>query len=76
MDISKTLVAIGCSLIVLGGVVRIARHAPSLYSWFGNLPGDIRYQSDRTFVYAPIVSMLVVSIIVSVVLALIQRMGR
>jgi hypothetical protein len=76
MDISKTLVAIGFGLIVLGGVVRIARHAPWLYSWFGNLPGDIRYQSDRAFVYAPIVSMLVVSVVVSIVLGVIQRIGR
>ena len=27
-------------------------------SWFGRLPGDIRYESDNLQVYVPIVSML------------------
>ena len=31
-------------------------------SWFGRLPGDIRYESDNVNVYVPIVSMLVVSL--------------
>src|SRR6267143_1791424 len=34
-------------------------------SWFGRLPGDIRYESDHVQVYVPIVSMLIVSVVLS-----------
>jgi hypothetical protein len=42
-------------------------------SWFGRLPGDIRYESDTTRIYAPIVSMLLVSVVLSLVFALVRR---
>ena len=42
-------------------------------NWFGKLPGDIRYQSNRLAVYVPIVSMLIVSIALSLVFYLIRR---
>ena len=42
-------------------------------NWFGKLPGDIRYESDRAGVYIPIVSMLVVSMAVSLILYLIRK---
>ncbi|RPH64295.1 MAG: DUF2905 domain-containing protein [Myxococcaceae bacterium] len=35
-------------------------------SWLGRLPGDIRWETGRTRVYIPVVSMIVVSIILSV----------
>lgn len=42
-------------------------------SWFGRLPGDVRVERDSVRVYAPIVSMLVVSIVASLVLYLVRR---
>lgn len=41
--------------------------------WLGRLPGDIRIEGERTRVYIPIVSMLVVSIALSLLLALLRR---
>ncbi len=76
MDVSKTLITLGIGLMFLGLVVKFASRVPWLFSWFGNLPGDIRYQGERTFVYAPLVSMMVVSVVVSVVLWGIQKLGR
>ena len=43
------------------------------FNWFGRLPGDIRYESESTHVYIPIVSMLIVSIALSVIFYLIRR---
>ena len=43
------------------------------FNWFGKLPGDIRYESDRVGVYIPIVSMLLVSIVLSLIFYLIRR---
>jgi DUF2905 family protein len=42
-------------------------------SWFGRLPGDIRYKSDSVRVYVPIVSMLIVSLVLSLVFYLLRR---
>lgn len=42
-------------------------------SWFGRLPGDIRYESDSTRVYVPITSMILVSIVLSLILYLLRR---
>jgi hypothetical protein len=42
-------------------------------NWFGRLPGDIRYESERVNVYIPIVSMLIVSLALSLIFYLIRR---
>jgi Protein of unknown function (DUF2905) len=42
-------------------------------SWFGRLPGDIRIEGSNVRVYAPIVSMLAISLVLSLVLVLIGR---
>jgi DUF2905 family protein len=42
-------------------------------SWFGRLPGDIRYKSDSVRVYVPIVSMLIVSLVLSLAFYLLRR---
>jgi hypothetical protein len=41
-------------------------------SWFGRLPGDIRYEGRRTRVYAPLVSMLLLSLVFSLVMFLLS----
>ena len=41
-------------------------------NWFGRLPGDIRYEGSRTRVYAPLGSMLLLSLILSLVLTLLS----
>lgn len=65
----------GLFVIVLGIGVIIA--GVLLYSgalsWFGRLPGDIRIESERTRIYIPIVSMLLVSLVLSLVLYLLRR---
>lgn len=65
----------GLILIVLGVgvvVVGLLAYAGAL-SWFGKLPGDIRYESDNVRVYVPIVSMLIVSVVLSLLLYLLRR---
>ena len=65
MWLGGILVAIGAAL----------RWAPWLLSWFGNLPGDIRHQGERTSVFIPITSMLLISIVGSLLLSLFRRGG-
>lgn len=42
-------------------------------SWFGRLPGDIRYEGEHVHVYIPIVSMLLLSLVLTLVFYLIRR---
>lgn len=73
MELSKLLITIGFGLVVVGLVVRFASRVPGLFSWFGNLPGDIRYEGPNTFVFIPLTSMLLVSVLLSAMLWVVQR---
>lgn len=54
------LVVAGLGLVVVGLLVWAGA-----FSWFGRLPGDIRVESGNTRFYAPLVSMLVLSVLLS-----------
>jgi len=66
----KILVAIGVVLVLVGLIVS---YAPWLINWFGKLPGDIRIEDQQRFVFIPITSMLVVSIILTLIVNLFFR---
>jgi hypothetical protein len=71
--ISNILILVGAGLLIVGVVLR---YFPGAFSWFGNLPGDIKYQSGNTQVFIPITSMLVVSIVATVVVNVAVRLFR
>ena len=63
-------------LVVVGGVVVIVVGLliySGALSWFGRLPGDIRYESGSVRVYVPIVSMLLVSVVLTLLFNLLRR---
>lgn len=66
----RLLIIVGLLLIAVG---LIWHFAPWLLNWFGRLPGDIRYESERTRVFFPVTSMLIVSIVVTLLLYLFRR---
>lgn len=43
-------------------------------SWFGRLPGDLRFGSARMQIYIPITSMLLVSLVLSLLMYLLRRL--
>ena len=67
---ARWLMAAGVVLLLLGAVLHFA---PWLLSWFGRLPGDIRYETGRTRVFIPITSMVVVSLVLTLVMNLLSR---
>ena len=73
MDVPKTLIVLGVFLVVAGCLAWGLQRFPLTYSWFGNLPGDLRYEGKGAFIYAPIVSMLIVSVLLSGIGYLIRR---
>ncbi len=64
----NTLIIVGAGLVVLGILAKFG-----LLSWFGNLPGDIRIENERTTIFAPITSMIVLSVVGSVLFNLVSR---
>jgi hypothetical protein len=68
----KLLVVAGIALAVLGAVLWFAGGKGWL-SWIGRLPGDIRVEGDKGGFYFPVVTCILVSVILSGVLALIRK---
>ena len=62
------LIYLGIGLIVAGVAYKYG-----LLEWFGNLPGDIRYKGENTFVFIPITSMLLVSAVLSLLMWFLNR---
>ncbi len=67
-ELGLLLVGLGALLAVAGLVLYWGG-----FSWFGRLPGDIRYQSESTRVFVPITSMILLSILLTVLLNLARR---
>jgi len=64
MNIGNTLISLGLTVVLLGLALK---YAPWLVNWFGKLPGDIRIQTESNFIFIPITSMLVVSLVLSLI---------
>ncbi|MFM7232016.1 MAG: DUF2905 domain-containing protein [bacterium] len=67
-SLAMLLMGLGVLLVAVGALVWVGG-----LSWFGRLPGDIRIERPQLRVYVPLTSMLVVSVVVSGVLALLKR---
>lgn len=66
----KFLVIVG---LVIAGVGLLLWFAPNALSWFGRLPGDIRIERGNTRIYAPIASMLLISLVLTLLMNLLRR---
>ncbi|KAA5548226.1 DUF2905 domain-containing protein [Adhaeribacter rhizoryzae] len=69
--IGKILVIAGIGMALVGLIIWLFGNK---LNWFGNLPGDIRIERSNFKFYAPIVSMLLVSIFMSVLWWVIRRL--
>lgn len=69
-EVGLALAALGVTLAILGGLV-----ASGAFGWFGRLPGDLQFgqAGDRVRVYAPLASMVVVSLLLTLVVNVIRR---
>ena len=68
-ELGKWLVIAGLGLALLGGVMWLLGHIP----FFGNLPGDVRIQTQNFSCFIPMVSMILLSILATIVLSIIIR---
>jgi len=73
VTLGKLIVGIGVFLVVVGLVVWFAGDK---LTWFGQLPGDIKVERPGFRLYAPITSMIILSIVLSIIISLISRFFR
>jgi hypothetical protein len=72
-SIARLLIVSGISLAILGLLVLILGRSGLP---FGRLPGDISFQRGNVSVYAPLVSCLIASVVLTVVLNLVVWLLR
>lgn len=73
MRFGTLLMWLGGLILVVGAMVRFA---PGLFSWFGNLPGDIRIEGEGSSVFIPITSMIVISVAATILFNLVGLVLR
>ena len=66
----KYIIIIGFFLIAGGLIIYFAGDK---FNWFGNLPGDIKVKKQNFSFYAPITSMILLSILISFIFWLIGK---
>jgi hypothetical protein len=69
-QLGKYLIIIGIIVVVVGVIIFFLGNK---LSWFGNLPGDIKIKRDNFVFFAPITSMILLSIILSFLFWLFSR---
>ena len=72
-DLGRTLVFVGGLLLVLGLVLMLAG---KINLPIGRLPGDIVFRGKNTTFYFPLMTSIVLSVILSLVLWVVNRMRR
>ena len=62
---SKIFIGLGIACLLIGVILYFF---PNIFSWFGRLPGDIRFQGKSGSFFFPIVSCIVISILLTVII--------
>ena len=67
-SIGNWLIFLGIFLVIAGVVAKTG-----VFSWFGNLPGDIHIKREGMQFYFPLMSMIVISVVLSALISLIRK---
>ena len=69
-QLGKILVFAGLGITLLGLAIWFFGNK---FNWFGNLPGDVWYEGKNVRIFAPFMTMLLVSILFSLIMWIIRR---
>lgn len=77
----KFLILTGISLALLGILVVLAQKSGAAgwfgwFGWFGNLPLDIRIEKENFRFYFPVGSSILISIVLSLIFSIINKLFR
>ncbi len=70
MNIGKPIILIGIAIVIIGLIVYFFGDK---LSWLGKLPGDIRIENEKSKIFIPITTMILLSAILNLVLWLIKK---
>jgi hypothetical protein len=70
--LGRGLVYLGLGLVLLGGLILLLGRVVDL----GTLPGDFVYEGEKVRIYAPIATMIVLSVVLTLLLNLALRLFR
>jgi len=68
-EVGRALLVLGIAFVVLGALLTWGKGIP----WLGRLPGDIRFERPGVSFYFPIVTCLVLSALLSLILAIFRK---
>lgn len=71
-DMGRVMMLIGAGIFVIGLLITFAGRLP----WFGQLPGDIVVDRGNVKIFAPIASMIVISVVLTLIFNLAARLFR
>lgn len=71
-EVGKLLMVMGAGLFLIGLLIVFGARLP----WFGHLPGDIVIKRDNFTLIAPLGTMILLSIVLTIVLNVIARLLR
>ncbi|HPU85156.1 MAG TPA: DUF2905 domain-containing protein [Candidatus Latescibacteria bacterium] len=71
-DFGKWIMIAGVILVIVGLALMISPKLP----WLGKLPGDLVWKKGPVTVYAPLATMLLISIVATALLNIISRWFR
>jgi hypothetical protein len=72
-DVGRMLVLLGVGLVVVGGVLWLGGAVGGKVPFLGRLPGDIHIQRGNWSFYFPLTTSILLSIVLTLVLALLTR---
>ncbi len=67
-SITNWIIGAGIALIIIGLIAKTGA-----LSWFGQLPGDIRIEREGFRFYFPLMSMILISVGLSALVAVVRR---
>ncbi len=67
-SITNWIIGAGIALIIIGLIAKTGA-----LSWFGQLPGDIRIEREGFQFYFPLMSMILISVGLSALVAVVRR---
>jgi H+/Cl- antiporter ClcA len=72
-NLGKWLLIAGI-MLAMAGLVLI--YFKNVFSWFGNLPGDIKIQKENSSFFFPLTSMLLISLVLNILIWLIRMLNN
>jgi hypothetical protein len=69
-ELGKLFLGLGALLVILGVFLLLAGNLSGKVPWLGRLPGDIYVERENWKLYVPLGTSILISIVVSVILAL------